>query len=198
MCSGSAVASNAFSTLALNAIRLSISVTKLQSLSSSSFFQYLMSSILCSEISKHDNIDFQTLLISSQIKNQERFNFACIKDTWNVCMASKLWFNCMPCTFCVNDLFSSTCSNCANICHKCNKRVMKHCIEWTLRLLKRENSTIYLVMTYIQITNIYLKLPNFLLTSLWVFSVRFAVSSDKRLDSSTSLSEAALSDSAFA
>lgn len=42
----------------------------------------------------------------------------------------------MPCTFCVNDLFSSTCSNCANICHKCNKRVMKHCIEWTLRLLK--------------------------------------------------------------
>lgn len=58
MCSGSAVASKAFSTLALNAIRLSISVTKLASLSSSSFFQYLMSSILCSEISKHENIDF--------------------------------------------------------------------------------------------------------------------------------------------
>lgn len=43
-----------------------------------------------------------------------------------------------------------------------------------------------------------LNIPSFLLTSLCVFSVRFAVSSDKRLDSSTSLSAAALSDSAFA
>ena len=45
---------------------------------------------------------------------------------------------------------------------------------------------------------IYINLRNFLLTSLCVFSVLFSVSSDSRLDSSTSLSAAALSVSALA
>lgn len=49
ICKGSEVASKAFSTLVLNAIRLSISTDIPFNLSSNSFFQYLTSSSLWSE-----------------------------------------------------------------------------------------------------------------------------------------------------